>query len=169
MTIVRVKGFQIFEDRHGKMRCYHRKTKTPVDLRKAPLGSTTFFAECVRIAELSKVSAPAKPGTLVSLFEQYKAHLAFTDLAGNTKRGYEGVFQYLRPIADTPLSRFDAPLIVGIRDQAAKRGRRFANLVKAVLSLTLAWGVERGLLPNNPAKGVKNIRRARGTPDANRP
>ncbi|MGH7917997.1 MAG: tyrosine-type recombinase/integrase [Candidatus Binataceae bacterium] len=76
---------------------------------------------------------------------------------------------YLRPIADTPLARFDAPLIVGIRDEAAKRGRRFANLVKAVLSLTFSWGVERGLLAGNPAKGVKNVRRVRGTPDANRP
>ncbi|MGH7191917.1 MAG: site-specific integrase, partial [Candidatus Saccharimonadales bacterium] len=169
MTIVRVRGFQIFTDRHGKSRCYHRRTKTPIDLRKAPIGSPAFFAECARVTELAKVIAPAKPGTLGSLIEQYKAHAAFTDLAPNTQRGYQGVFDYLRPIADTPLSRFDAPLVVGIRDEAAKRGRRFANLVKAVLSLTFAWGVERGLLTGNPAKGVKNVRRARGTPDANRP
>ena len=169
MTIVRVKGFKIFPDRHRKMRCYHRRTKTPIDLKKAPIGSPAFFAECARITELAKVVAPAKSGTLGSLFEQYKAHPAFTDLAPNTRRGYQSVFDYLRPIADTPLNRFDPPLVVGIRDEAAKRGRRSANLVKAVLSLTFAWGVERGLLASNPAKGVKNIRRARGTPDANRP
>lgn len=169
MTIVRVKHFKIFVDRHGKMRCYHRLTKTPIDLTKAPIGSPRFFAECGRVAELAKVITPAKSGTLGSLFEQYKAHPAFTDLAPNTKRGYEGAFNYLRPIADTPLGRFDAPLIVGIRDEAAKRGRRFANLVKAVLSLTFGWGVERGLLPSNPAKGVKNVRRPRAAPDANRP
>jgi integrase len=169
MTIIRVKGFQIFDDRHGKPRAYHRRTKTPIDLTKAPLGSAAFFAECARITEISKVTASAKIGTLSYLIEQYKAHSAFTDLAAHTRNDYQRVFEYLRPIADTPLGRFDPPLIVGIRDKAAERGRRFGNYVKAVLSLSFSWGVERGLLASNPAKGVKNIRRARGTPDANRP
>jgi len=43
MTIVRVKGFQIFADRHGRMRCYHRKSRVPADLSKSPLGSAEFF------------------------------------------------------------------------------------------------------------------------------
>jgi hypothetical protein len=43
---IRVKGFQIFRDRHEKMRCYHRITRTPVNLDEAPLGSTEFFAQC---------------------------------------------------------------------------------------------------------------------------
>jgi integrase len=169
MTVIRVKGFKIFTDRHGKMRCYHRRTKTPVDLVKAPLGSAAFFAECARITEISKITASAKPGTLGMLFARYKAHRAFTDLAPHTQRDYARAIEYLRPISDTPLSRFDPPLLVGIRDKAAERGRRFGNYVKAVLSLTFSWGVERGLLASNPAKGVKNVRRARGAPDANRP
>jgi hypothetical protein len=136
MTIVRVKGFQFFVDRHGKPRGYHRRTRTPIDLIKARPGSAEFFAECARITELAKAIMPSKAGTLGSLFDQYRAHAAFTDFAPNTQRGYQSVFNYLRPIADTPLSRFNAPLVVGIRDEAAKRGRRFANLVKAVLSLT---------------------------------
>jgi hypothetical protein len=45
---VRVKGFQIFRDRHEKMRCYHRITRMPVNLHEAPLGSTEFFAQCAR-------------------------------------------------------------------------------------------------------------------------
>jgi len=39
MTHVRVKGFKIFKDRHGRMRCYHRATGHKIDLTKAPLGS----------------------------------------------------------------------------------------------------------------------------------
>ena len=39
MTRVSVKGFKIFDDRHGKPRCYHRATRTPIDLVAAPLGS----------------------------------------------------------------------------------------------------------------------------------
>jgi hypothetical protein len=58
VTRVRVHGFQIFVDRHGKMRCYHRSTRTVVDLDAAPLGSAQFFAECARIAEVIKVVGP---------------------------------------------------------------------------------------------------------------
>jgi len=169
MNVVRVKGFKIFRDRHRKMRCYCRRTGTPVDLTKAPLGSAAFFAECARITELRKVMAPAKPGTLGILIEGYKGHRAFIDLAPHTRRDYQRIFDYLQPIADTPLGRFDPPLVVGIRDKAAERGRRTANYVRQVLSVVFAWGVERGLLPTNPAAGVKNVRRPKGEADANRP
>jgi integrase-like protein len=171
MTVVRVKGFKIFASRHknGVVYVYHRHTNTPIDLKKHPLGTAGFFAECARITELCKVMAPAKPGTLGILIEGYKGHRAFTDLAPHTRRDYQRIFDYLKPIKDTPLVRFDPPLVVGIRDRAGERGRRFANYVKSVLSILFAWGVERGLLPINPAAGVKNIRRPKGQADANRP
>jgi hypothetical protein len=170
MTVVRVKGFQIFEDRHGRMRCYHRRTKTPVDLKAAPLGSAEFFAACAHIAETGKLALPPKPGTLGMLIVEYKNHPAFTDLADHTKADYQRIFDYLRPIADTALARFDAPLVVRIRDKAAEGGkRRFGNYVKAVLSILFGWGIERGHVTSNPAKGVKNIRKRKGAPDANRP
>ena len=65
MTSVRVKGFQIFIDRHGRWRCYHRKTGSPIDLAKAPLGSAEFFAECARLTELARVTTP-KRGIVIS-------------------------------------------------------------------------------------------------------
>ena len=43
MTVVRVKGFKIFKDRHGRKRCYHRKTGEKIDLAKAPMGSAEFW------------------------------------------------------------------------------------------------------------------------------
>jgi integrase len=71
---------------------------------------------------------------------------------------------------DTPLVRFDRPLVVRIRDKAAQsKGRRFGNYVKAVFSLLFAWGRERGYLSDNPATGIKGIRRPKDAPDANRP
>ncbi len=151
------------------MYCYHRPTGISVDLKKAALGSAAFFAECARITELAKISAPAKPGTVGMGIEDYKRSRAFTDLAPRTRRDYQRIFDYLKPIADTPLSRFDAPLVAGIRDKAGERGRRFGNYVKAVLSVVFGWCVERGLLSINPAAGVKNIRRPKSQPDANRP
>jgi hypothetical protein len=57
MTVIRVKGFKIFPDRHGHLRCYHRKTGIRVDLKKAPLGSAEFLAACAKIAALAEVNA----------------------------------------------------------------------------------------------------------------
>jgi len=38
MTVVRIKGFKIFKDRHGRERYYHRKMGEKIDLTKAPMG-----------------------------------------------------------------------------------------------------------------------------------
>jgi integrase len=169
MTVVRVKGFQIFKDRHGRLRCYHRKTKQPVDLAKAPIGSPEFFAECARISAVATATEP-KPGTLGMLISAYRAHPAFTDLAPRTKSDYQVQFDYLKPIDDTPLVRFDKPFIVRIRDKAHKdRGRKFANDLKARFSGLFGWGSERGYVTANHATGIKDIRRPKDMPDANRP
>lgn len=169
MTVVRVKGFQIFKDRHGRWRCYHRKTGTPIDLTQAPIGSPEFFAECARVSALETATTP-KPGTLGMLIAAYRNHDAFRELALRTRSDYQGVFDYLQPIANTPLVKFDRPLVVLIRDKAkTSRGRKFANDIKARLSTLFAWGAERGYLASNPASGIKDIRRPKGMPDANRP
>jgi integrase len=171
MTVVRVKGFHIFKDRHGRLRCYHRKTRAPVDLDKAPLGSAEFLAECAKIAALAEAKAgKEKPGTLGLLICDYRKSPVFQDLAPRTRADYQTHFDYLRPIADTALVRFDRPLVVRVRDKAAaSKGRRFGNYLKATLSVIFGWGRERGYLADNPASGIKAIRRQKGAPEANRP
>jgi hypothetical protein len=79
MTRIRVKGFKIFPDRHGKWRCYHRATGIAVDLQKFPLSSAEFFAEVARIGALVRETT-TKPGTLGMLIQLYKSHEAFKDL-----------------------------------------------------------------------------------------
>ena len=130
MTRVSVKGFKIFTDRYGKLRCYHRATGTAIDLIKAPLGSAEFFAECTRIAALTKVTEEPRPGTLGMLITRYRKHEAFNDLAPRTRQDYQHVFNYLKAIDDTPPIKFDGPLVVRIQDKAATRGRRFRKLCK---------------------------------------
>jgi integrase len=116
------------------------------------------------------VSGPPKPGTLGLLINEYRASPAFLDLALRTRADYQRCIDYLKPIADTPLARFERPLIVRIRDKAATaHGSRFGNYVKAVLSIVFSWGAERGYLKINPAEKVKNIRRQKGGRQANRP
>jgi integrase len=152
-----------------KVRCYHRATRTALDLTKSPLGSAEFFSECARIAALTKITGTPRPGTLGMLIAAYRKHDAFTELATRTREDYQRVFDYLQPIDGTALVKFNRPLVVRIRDKAASRGWRFANYVKAVLSIIFGWGVERGHLQFNPAEKVKNLRRPKYAPQANRP
>jgi hypothetical protein len=103
------------------------------------------------------------------LIAEYRASQSFLDLAARTRADYQRCLDYLRPISDTPLVRFDRGLVVRIRDKvAAKHGRRFANYVKAVLSILFSWGAERNYVKANPAEKVKNVRRQNGAPEANR-
>nr|WP_207620520.1 tyrosine-type recombinase/integrase [Oharaeibacter diazotrophicus] len=151
------------------MRCYHRATGTPVDLVKAPLGTAEFFAACATIAATLAVAPDPKPGTLGMLVSLYRAHDAFAALAPRTRADYQRIFDYLKPIADTPLSRFDAPTVARIRDKAGQRGHRHGNYVRQVLSIVFAWGAERGHVAGNPAALVKGLKRPKDRPDANRP
>jgi integrase len=171
MTKIKLRGFQIFEDRHGRWRCYHRKSRTAIDLAKFPIGSAEFFAECTRITALKEAQTPKeKPGTLGMLITAYRAHAAFQDLAPQTQADYQKIFDFLRPAIDMPLVRFTRPIVVKMRDRAAeKRGRRFGNYVKAVFSVVFTWGAERGHIADNPASGIKDIRRPKSAPQANRP
>lgn len=163
------RGFQGSFDRHGKPRCYHRKSRTPVDCEKFPPGSMEYYAECYRIDQLYK-KADVKPGTLGMLIAAYRAHTQFQDLAPRTQADYQRIFDYLKPIADTPLKRFNPPLVVKIRDRAAgKLGRKWGNYTKTVLSVIFGWGVERGFVHSNPAFKIKGIRKPKGAPEANRP
>ena len=94
------------------------------------------------------------------LVTEYRASQSFLDLAIRTRADYQRCLDYLKPIADTPLVRFDRGLVVRIRDKAAiKHGRRFGNYVKAVLSILFSWGAERGYVKANPVEKVKNVRR----------
>jgi integrase len=104
------------------------------------------------------------------LISEYRANTAFTDLAPRTREDYQRVFDYLKPIDSTALLKFNRSLIVRIRDKAAQQhGRRLANYVKAVISIVFGWGLERDCVKSNPAEGVKNIRRRKDAPKANRP
>lgn len=172
MTRVRVRGFKIFADRHGKLRCYHRSTGHKIDLQKHPVGSAGFLAECDRIraiAEAAKVRAP-RPGTLGGLIEVYKGLEHFANLAPVTRRDYLRCADFLAPIADTPVHVIDTALIAGIHDKAAaKLGWRRANYLRTFLSEVFRHCVPKGLIGNNFAKGVIPKPRPKSRPRANRP
>lgn len=167
---VKIKGFKIFKDRHGKPRCYHRASGEAVDLIKFPFESTEFLGECGRISALTSPNATPRPGSLGLLIKEFRASQQWQELKPKTREWYEMGFEYLRPISDTSLLRFKPSLVVKIRDKAfKKKGWYFANLVKTTLSMLFAWGVERDYLEFNPAKQIKKIKRPKQLARANRP
>lgn len=165
------KGFRVWVDKKPphRTRCQHRKTGKMVDLVKFPPASAAFYAECARI-EAAHKPEDLKPGTLAAVIEKYRASPDFLNCAPRTRSDYQKVFDYLHPIRDTELQRFTTAFIVKIRDKAhAKRGVRFGSYVKQVLSIIFGWARERGMVQENPASGVKAVKRQRNQPDANRP
>ncbi len=172
MTLIRVKGFKIFRDRHGKARCYHRATGHKIDLKKMRLGSAEFLAECARIAaiaEAKKAQAP-KPGTLGGLVNAYFRTEHFGNLADATKRDYRNCADFLNPIRDTPVSSITTPLVSGIHDKAAiKKGWRRANMVRTFLSQVFRYAIPKGLIDRDYAAGVIPKPRPKDRPYANRP
>lgn len=172
MTRIRIKGFKIFDDRHGKTRCYHRATGHKIDLGKTPLGSAEFFVECARIAALAeaKREQDPRPGTLGGLVNAYFQTEHFGNLADATKRDYRKCADFLHPIRDTPVSAITTPLMSGIHDTAAaKIGWRRANMVRTFLSQVFRYAIPRGLIDRDFAAGVIPKPRPKDRPYANRP
>lgn len=172
MTYVRVKGFKIFKDRHGKMRCYHRLTGRRVDLERAPIGSAEFLADCETIRAASEANRQLTPkrGTLGGLIKSYFETEHFQNLALATKRDYRTCTDYLEPVADTPVDVITTPLLAAIHDKAASSiGWRRANMVRSVLSEVFRHSIPKGLINENYAKGVIPKPRPKDRPYANRP
>ncbi|MEP5623285.1 MAG: tyrosine-type recombinase/integrase, partial [Hyphomicrobiales bacterium] len=157
MTSVRVKGFKIFKDRHGKQRCYHRRSGLKIDLQIAPIGSPDFFAECARIAALENAQKSLEPklGTLGGLIHEYFTEEHFQNLSDASKREYRMCADLLHPIQDTPVHVITTPLIARIHDKIAKKksGDK-ANRVRTFLIQVFKFGIPKGLVEKNFAQDV---------------
>jgi integrase len=118
----------------------------------------------------AKNAGGALPGTLGLLFDSYRTSPTYADLAPSTRQGYVRIMNVLQPLHEMPLAELTPQFIARLRDRiAADRGRRQANYVMAVVSVACEHGKEHGIVRDNPVKGVKRVRRARGMPMANRP
>lgn len=165
-TTVRVKGIKRFL-KGGRWYCYHRKSGRQL---KEPFGTAAFFAELAAAEEAWKGRDQATPGTLGAAILLYRQAPAFTDLAPRTRADYNRVFDYLKPLETMPLAKVSSAFVAKLRDQTyAKRKRRFANYVVSVLGSIFAFAREYGLAADNPAKGVRPVKRPAGLAKANRP
>ncbi len=172
MKHVRIKGFKIFNDRHGKPRCYHRATGRKIDLEANPVGSVGFIAECEKIYALQEASASRaeRAGTLGKLLLEYKASTAHRSKAPRSRSDEEKHFEYLRPLFKLSLTDFDTPAIYKLRDRAeATRSWDFANRLVTTLSIIFKFAVQRGHVKTNPAFRIERIKRPKDMERANRP
>ena len=112
----------------------------------------------------------AGPGTLGGVIERYRASPDFTDLAANTRRNRQWVFDYLKPLTGMRLTDIDSAFLYEVRDRAkAKHKRSFANLMIDLVRLLFSWAIKRGLTEKNPALAVDKIRRPKDAKIVNRP
>jgi integrase len=160
---IKVRGVKAYYSR-GTLYFYHRKSGARI---RAEFGTAAFLAE---IERLDKSLPPdAVPGTLGALFAAYRRSPEFRELADRTRRDYQKVFDYLKPLDADPLVTLTSAHMIEIRDAAFEaHKRRFANYVVQVLRLTLKWGAARGHVEINAAAGIPLLRRPRGTPIKNR-
>jgi integrase len=150
-----------------RLHWYHRATG------KALKNDPTTAAGLLEIAELDKKAetyAETKAKTLGALWRAYKAQEDWRALKPRTRSDYQAVMDWIGDAADSVLVRqITRPDLTTLRDKARKqRGRRFADYVVQVLRMLLEWGVDRGWRENNPAMGMKAIRRPTDARQVNR-
>jgi len=165
------KGWQIFRDTKPPFgwRAYHRASRERIDCLNFQPFSLAFDMEVHRINQLLQPNE-AKPGTLGMLIKRYRASSRFQKRAPRTRAEYQMVFNWLKPIEDTPLDRFTRGFVAKIRDKAEQAHKfRFANKVRSVLSLIFSWGMEYEYVSQNPVEHVGVAERPKDLPDANRP
>src|SRR5262245_49845847 len=169
-TSVRVPGLKQYRHpKTGIVHTYHRATGKRI---MAEPGTPAFLAEIAALDQQIKARAEeaAKPNTLGALILSYKQTDAWKDLAPRTKRDYEKVIAFLDQLYDKPIAAFTTPQLVALRDKwRLERGRRFVNYARTVLILLMGRAVELGLMTENTARAVKQVKRDKNAVALNRP
>lgn len=117
---------------------------------------------------LVALSDPA--GSLAALWTAYRDSPEWRALKPRTRSDYQAVRDWLGKAAEKATVKAITPeQVLALRDKAAKaKGRRFGNYVLQVLRLVIEWGRPRGWRSDNPAMGLKTIRKPKGERRVNR-
>jgi integrase len=166
MTSIRVRGINRVTAK-GRVYYYHRASGKRI--KADPSDAAAFAAEVAALNVAMSPKPEPRSGTVGGLIAAYRGGAVFIELAPDTRKSYQRVFDACKPIDAMPISSVNQPFILGFQERIYKRrGRWLANMVVTVLSIVLAWGVPRGICETNAAAGVPKIRKRRGAPVANR-
>jgi integrase len=151
----------------ARLYAIHRKTKTKI---RHPPYSPAFAQEVERLNGLvAEGKTRFSDATLGWLIGEYRGSPEYERLGERTRKEYDDKFHWLRPLHGEPLSRFDGPEVIAIRNKAYKNHKRtFANYTVRVLSLLFNWGLLSGKAWMNPAARVPKIERPTTLPIQNR-
>lgn len=136
----------------GEVRVYRYAWRGGPAIKGEP-GSPEFFAALAA----AKAEAPQHhKGTLQELFNAYQRSHAYLSLADATQKGYKRRLPLIEAeFGDMPIKALADPRARGEfldwRDKLAEKSPREADYHMAILALMLAWGVDRGRVPANPA------------------
>lgn len=167
MTWVNVKNVNRVTAK-GRVYYYHRPTGQRIH---ADPGDAEAFAAAVTALEgKAPVPQAPKPGTLGGLIALYKAAPEFaTVLSDSTRISYNRAFDAIAGADEMELGKIDQPWLLELRDEInTASGRWLANNTMRVLSVVFGWGIPRGILKVNPAKGIPKIKRRKGLAVANK-
>lgn len=170
MTFVKISGIKLVRA-NGSVYRYHRATGKRI--KSDPDKDLEAFVLEIKAleAEVASRAAPPdpKPASLGGLFALYKTSPEYLQLEAPTKKSYMRAMDALRTFDGKPLVNIDQPWVLKSRDEIFKvRGRWLANMVVAVLSVVLGWGMPRGITMVNAAKGIPKIRRPKNKGVANK-
>jgi integrase len=126
------------------------------------------------LMDSSSMGHPARQAldslSIGQLIAAYKISIEFQSLRPLTRKDYSRVCGWLSRYTDTPVADLDGGAIYRLRDQAFSDHKwRFANYIVQVIRLLLSWAKGRGLVKENPALGIKLLKRPANVERANRP
>jgi integrase len=136
----------------GEVRTYRYAWRGGPAINGEP-GSPEFLAA---LAAAQREAPKHHAGTLQEVFNAYQASPAFTSLSDSTRKGYARRLPAIEAaFGDMPIKALSDPRVRGEfldwRDKLGQTSPREADYHMAILALMLAWGVDRGRVPANPA------------------
>lgn len=150
-----------YRDRHGVLRWRFRRPGFPQSQSRSLYGSDEWWAwyAAASDAQAAPIGAErTKPGTIHALGVAYYGSSNFTRLRPSTQRTYKGIFdRYRDKYGSHPVALLEARHIRSQMDEIAKTPAAANNQLK-VLRSVMGFAVDRGLIREDPTRGVKMLR-----------
>lgn len=141
---------------------YNPETRKQSDSRLC--AGTATLAEVWQAYEAR--TAPKDADTFRWLSRQFQASTRFKELSDSTRRDYKGAHNRIcamkltegNLLGDIALSRWTRPLVQRFVDKRSETAPVTANRERAYIARVFSWGIARGHVKENPAKGIETVK-----------
>ncbi|RKE84903.1 tyrosine-type recombinase/integrase [Rhizobium sp. AG855] len=147
-----------------KWRIYYRRAGKPKIALRGPIYSEDFWSDYRKAEAGEEVQTGAGasktiPGTVNSLIVKYYASADFLELAAATQRNYKSVLEPFRTqYGNNPLAGLRREHINAILNKRALSSTAQAKNLSKRLSTLFKFGLDFGLIKENPMIGVKRVK-----------